>query len=325
MISAVIIRLKINSCGIMLNMMKYFKLSILFVLTGLLLYGCNSPAPTELVSDTQSQNPVQVEVITKDTGNVYYNNGFDTTGIAEPNLNYSNIITVTGTKLTEDGNTTQSGYAQILFFDTLNPIKSPSGKVLGYLMRKINFDKMNVMFDNFRAVPVPYRLRYKQDGQNIDTLLGEQYVLVNRGNMTGRFKFRYNSKINFKMLYDNKPVNLSISTPSEITGTVNMTGHLSEKNLNAVVQWNGEGGGGIELIIGAIAKNSNSPFPLYKLQLQDKGSISIPPKLLNEIPQNKYGKFVFTLVRKIVVQRTGGNANLYVLSQSIHSIILDIP
>ena len=311
--------------------MKYFKFFILLLISALVLFGCDSPAPTQLVSNPGDQNQVKVEVIAKDTGNVYYDNGFDTTGIAQTPLKYSNIITLTGTKVTQGGITTNSGYARVLFFDTSNPITSANGTILGYMMRRFNTHTMNVMFDNIQALPVPYRIKYNYNGMSVDTLLGEQYVLTDRnvmadhGNIPGRFRFKYNSDINFKISTMNSTVDFPIPTPSEITGKVMLTGRLSKKNMTAVIQWNAGNSHNLALIIGVIPKNHNGAFPLYKLDLQDKGSLTIPPKLLNEIPLNKYDKFVFTLVRKIEFQKSVNNQNLYVLSQSIHTIILDIP
>ena len=305
--------------------MKYFKMVILLFLAALVLYGCDSPAPTELVPVSQNQNLVQVQVIAKDTANVYYDNGFDTTGLAQQPLEYSNFITVTGTKVTEDGITRASGYARVLLFDTSNPIKGPGGKILGYMTRKLNFKGMKLMFDDIPAVEIPYKLKYKYHGTIMDTVLGQQYILVDNGNASGKFKYKYNSHINFHMVLNNKNVNFKIPTPSEITENIELTGHLANKNLNAIVQWNGQGSSSLILIIGAITKKGNAIYPLYQLQLQDNGSLTVPSELLNEIPQNTYSKFVFTLVRKIETQESGGDTNLYVLSQSIHSIILDIP
>ncbi len=325
MMSYVIIRLKINLCNIKLNRMKYFKFIVLLSLSAVILFGCDSPAPTQLVSDPADQNQVKVEVITKDTGNVYYDNGFDTTGIAQPPLKYSNVIALTGAKVTQNGFTASTGFAQVMFFDTSNPIKSPTGTVLGYMTRLFNNRMVNVMFDNVRALPVPYRLKYNYNGMSIDTLLGEQYVLVDRGSMPGRFRYRYGAQINCKISSSDSSVEFPIPTPSEITGKVILAGHLAKKNVTAVIQWNAGNSRSVELIIGVIARNQKGTFPLYKLELQDKGRLEVPSKLLNEIPFNKYGKFVFTLVRKIDFQKSTGNQNLYVLSQSIHSIILDIP
>lgn len=323
--SYVIIRLKIKLVNIKLNGMKYFKFIMLLSVIAVLLFGCDNPAPTQLVSDSADQNQIQVEVITKDTSNVYYDNGFDTTGVAQPTLKYSNTITLTGTKVTQNGFTTSSGYAQAMFFDISNPITDPSGKVLGYMTRKFANRMFSITFDGLRALPVPYSLRYKYNGMNIDTLLGEQFVLIDRGSMPGRFRYRYGSQINCKISTIDSAVEFPIPTPAEITGKVTLTGHLANKNISGVVQWNAGNTQSVELIIGVITRNDNSKYPLYQLELKDKGRLTIPPKLLNEIPKNRYDKFVFTLVRKIEFQKYTDNQNLYILSQSIHSIILDIP
>ena len=302
--------------------MKNLKIYILLLITGLTIYGCDNPAPTQLIQDSSTQGQVKVEVVTKDTGNVYYNNGFDTTGVAQQSTNYSNIITVSGTKVTREDETTESAFAQVLFFDTSHPIKSPMGDTLGFLTMSPGI----VMFNGIPALQTPYRIRYNGNGLQIDTLLGKQYLLIDNGNVFSRLFFRYNSQIHFQYIpRKTKPISFDIPTPPEITGKVKLTGRLSNKNLNAVVQWDKSSSTAVELIIGAITSDSKDTYPLFKLESKDNGSITVPSKLLNAIPPKRYDKLVFTLVRKIETNNPEGDSNLHVLSQSIHTIILDIP
>ncbi len=320
-----------------LNYMKYFVIYIAALLIILAVNGCDSPAPTELYQDTNTtDNPISVQVVAKDTGDVYYNNGFDTTGVANQSTTYANTITVSGIKVTQNGSTKSSAFAQAVFYDmSSNPVHFPNGLIF-YLTPKLKYmENVKVSFDNFYANLVPYRLGFSRGGYNSDTTLGYQYVL--NGNLGGDDRegliFHYNSSIRFHYENNNPfskmsgkdSASFNIPTPPEITGSIRLTGSLSSRNLSATISWNKKNSGTISVIIGAIKKYDENIIPLYTLTANDNGNVVVPPKLLNAIPGNEYSKLVFTLVRRIEFTNTAGTSDLFVRSQSIHSIILDIP
>ncbi len=298
-----------------------------FVACGILLNSCNNPAPTELVQDNPSiQNPIQVEVVTKDPTDEYYNNGFDTTGVANPVINYSNVINVSGIKTTENNVTTKISFAQAIFYNRNMPFREPSGRLIGY--QTVTPGK--VKFNNIFAMTVPYKINYNNHGMHADTILGNMFALT-RG-MMGQFNFDYNSSINFQYIpMQGHSVNFDIPTPKEIIGKVILSGKIKNKTLSCLLNWDkGNPSDSIEIILGAVttAQNSNgtySTLPLYKIKTRDTGKLLIPAKLVNEIPQNKFNKLVLTFVRKYQIHFTGSGSDLFILSQSIHSIILDIP
>ena len=310
-------------------MKKLFRiLYCLCLLTcGILLNSCNNPAPTELVQDNPSvQNQIQVEVVTKDPTDEYYNNGFDTTGVANPVMNYSNIINVSGIKTTINNITTKISFAQAIFYNRNMPIREPGGRLIGYQ----TVTPGRVKFNNILAMTIPYRIRFNNHGMHADTNLGNMFALT-RG-MMGQFNFDYNSSINFQFIpMQGHAVNFDIPTPKEIIGKVILSGNIRNKTLNCLLNWDkGNPNDSIEIILGAIttAKNSDGTYsilPLYKMKTRDTGKLLIPARLVNEIPQSKFNKLVLTFVRKYQIHFTGSGNDLFVLSQSIHSITLDIP
>ena len=316
--------------------MKYVIICIVLLFSVLINNGCDNPAPTELIQDSNtSQTPISVQVVAKDTGDAYYNNGFDTTGVADQSTQNGNIITVSGVKVSRNGFTTSSAYAQAIFYDMSHPVRFPNGK-MGYFTPGLNYlGNVSVKFNNYFANLVPYDINFSMNGINHDTTLGYQYILngnVEEDNGSG-LSFQYNSSVHFQFMDMNifsphskgETISFDIPTPKEITGKIKLTGSLSNKTLNAEIDWNKANANNISILIGAVTKEDNKKYPFYNIVSGDNGSLVVPSKLLNEIPKNKYNKLVFTLVRKIENNVSAQNTNFFIRSQSIHSIILDIP
>ena len=320
-------RLKIIQINIMLVQMKKLFIyinALLLVAAGFLLSSCNNPAPTELVQDNSStQNQVQYEVITKDPTDTYYSNGYDTTGVTTvipPNINF---INVSGAKVTENNSTRKISFAQAIFADKSHPVMGPGGRFLGYRTSTPGM----LMFNGITADSTPYRIKFSYLGNVLDSLMGNMFLLNHQ------FNFNYNSQVhvqyyaarNMRGIPIGKPIDFYVPTPIEINGTVKVTGHLANKSLSGEVEWNRlNPADSVDLILGAVSRQG-STFPLFKIRTLDKGKLVIPSKLLNGIPSAGFTKLVFTFVRRIKITHSEHGQNLFVLSQSIHSIIIDIP
>ncbi len=307
----------------MKNIIIYNFLALL-IITVTMLIGCDSPAPTELVQDNNSaQNPIQVQVITKDTSDSFYNNGFDTTGVSVSDTGYSSVIYVSGTKVTYHSLTEKISFAQALFFDRNNPVRGQNGRLIGYHTLLPG----EILFDDHPARLAPYRIGYYYMGNHIDTLLGSRYILSSRMfSPMHQFDFYFNSIVNFQIVTaSGKSISFDIPTPAEVIGKVKLTGKRQNNTLAAELDWNSTYQKHIEVILGVVPKNQKNPVPLFKIMANDSGKLIIPTKLLNSIPSNKYDKIVFTFVRILAASKFINGNNILVSSQSIHSIILDIP
>ncbi len=309
--------------------MKKVKSYIVVIFSGLLLYtaGCDNPAPTQLVQDNpDSQNPVQVQVLTKDTSNEYYSNGFDTTGVATNYSGNTDVITISGVKTTAAGITTNNYLAQAIFFDRSKPIFTSKGKMMGYGTRNLG----EVRFNSQIASIIPYYLRFNDSGVHVVDSLGVQYL---RSGSLNPFGFVYNSSVSFQLIkrrmigMGRDTISFDIPTPDEITGSIDLSGSKANQTLNAVLHWNKSyvANDTIEVILGVKVRGTNISFPLYMLEAKDSGKLTVPPKLLNGIPFANYDRLVFTFVRRLESQQNIQGNDLTVLSQSIHSFIIKIP
>lgn len=302
-------------------MKKYF--IYIFISLSIFYWGCDKPAPTELIDDTNSSDSFEVEIIAKEVDNEYYSNGFDTLGVTEDIRDYNSFVSVSGIKLTRNGRTENISVAQTILSDRTKPVYSSSGTLIGYQTITpgiIKFNSENAHFTN-------YRIKYRENGELIDTLLGKKYELYNySGRFFGdNFTFPYNSFITFLFTpLVGQETALNITTPKEITGQVKLN-KLSDQSFNAELTWNAGFANNFYVIIGGVFSNTQRAFPFYRLKTADDGSLNIPASLLENIPRDKFNKISISFTRKYAGYNQTQLSNLYVSSQSIHTIILDLP
>ncbi len=294
-----------------------------YLLAGLLIYGCNKPAPTELIQDSQTtDDAAQVEVITKNINDQSYSNGYDSTGVADSLIGHANIIYVSGIKITSKEGTLNTSLAEAIFFDKSKPVKV-GGLLIGYRTITPGI----IQFNTHRARLIPLRVRIRNS--TADTSLGLMYYLYSGKRMlVDPFQYEYNSNIDFQfnpLIGSN--VNFKIPTPPEITGNIIVEGKRNN-NLKVILEWSHPVPElQIEIIIGAVVRTNRNIFPLYRVKTKDDGKFLIPVNLINQIPTDRFNKIAITLIRKYEkYENNGGNRNdIYILSQSVHTIIIDSP
>jgi len=286
-----------------------------------LLVSCDKPAPTQLVDDTN--NDYEVELLNKDLEN-YISSGSDTSGVTQDLTGLTNLISVSGIKITTSKGTISTSLAQAMFFDKSKPIYYSDGKLLGYRTIIPGIIKFNETEANI----VPYRLKFREEGIQKDTLIGNRYLLYNIfGGVPDPFYFNYNAQVSFEFstFIGGNTVTFPILTPKEITGNVVFTGKSINKNLEATLNWNTDGIGKVSIIIGLIRPNQITSIPVYRFRTRDDGEIRIPARLINQLPLYRFEKIVFTFVRSYEGYHDYGDNDLLVSSQSIHSIVIEIP
>lgn len=296
-------------------------ITYLIIISGIFVfYSCDKPGPTELVDDTIG-NDAEYEVLGKDVNDEFYSNGYDTTGISQDLRNFPNLIAVSGIKVTDvNGTTAELSFAQSIFFDRSKPVYDSNNRLLGYQ----TITPGVVRFDHVRALEIPHRIWYRENGILMDTLLGSKYVLSSIGN---QFRYHHNSHVNFRWSILNTDIaNFDIPTPSEIIGAVEISGNIGDNDLRTLLRWNTGKTEKITIIIAARLKNRNNIMPLYRVRVRDTGRLLIPPRFINNIPFQHFDRLVFTFIRRFEETFAGNNNNdLRISSQSIHSIIVNIP
>jgi hypothetical protein len=296
----------------MKSQIKYLLLLVILVL----FFGCNSPQPTALVDD---DDPIEIEVITKNPAEPT-SFGVDSTGLRGSPTRFANIISVTGAKTVNQGISFKSSFAQAVFFDKSKPILGNNGKLVGFK----TLAPGSIFFNNRKAQVKEFVVRY---GINRDTSLGPRYILHRRGNFGDPFDFEFNSKISFTFLPDSaalSSISFDIATPPEIFLNYRLAGKKLNKDLNLLLEWNAGYVKNFEILISIIDEPRNIVFPLYKIKTADDGKFKMPKQLLEELAK-RFNKVAFTLTRKFEKQQGNGISELFVVSQSINSISVDIP
>jgi hypothetical protein len=286
-----------------------------------ILVSCDKPAPTQLIDDTSDE--FEVELLNKDLDNPY-SSGADTSGITQDLTGVTNLISVSGIKITTENRTNEFSLAQAMFFDKSKPIRYSNGKLMAYQ----TITPGTIKFNGTEAHVVPYRIRYREGGFPKDTLVGNKYLLYNIfGGFPDPFYFNYNSNVSFEFdpILPGNNVSFNIPTPNQINGIVSLTGNKSNENLEATLSWNGMGEKRISVIIGLMRSGQLQSIPVYRVKTPGDGELRIPGRYLNQLPLESFEKIVFTFVRSYEGYRGSGNNELLVSSQSIHSIIIDIP
>jgi hypothetical protein len=120
-------------------------------------------------------------------------------------------------------------------------------------------------------------------------------------------------------------ISFLIPTPSEINGNVILEGRRSEGNLGAYLRWNSKHERKISIILGLKKSDTLASIPVYRFKTRDDGEVFIPSRLLNVLQIENFEKVVVTFIRSYEGYHENGNNELLVSSQSIHSIVIDIP
>lgn len=306
--------------------MKTIKKIFLLIFVVVVLIRCGEPSPTELFLDNAtSEENVQVEPVSTDKDVSANYSGYDSTGVIDPIINKSTIISVTGVRNTNYGSVQSEGYYYALFNDKSKPVKAQNGKIIGYKSKTFS----SVKFNNFEAVQVPNIVHYMDKMIKKDTLLGMKYFAKQRmmghfGQMSG---FPFASKINFRAEENRRSfVQFDIITPSEILGRVNLEGNRARKNLNFVLEWNAKREGVVEIILATIQQNTGETKPLIKLKGNDNGRIKVPFSIIENALLNQNKTIVISFIRKIEKETNYNLLNdTYIVAQSIHNIKIEIP
>lgn len=300
--------------------MKKILIYLVISTTAFILSSCDKPAPTQLIDDTN--NELEVELLNKDLENPYLS-GADTSGITQDLTGITNLISISGIKITNENRTSEFSLAQAMFFDKSIPIKYSDGRILAYKA----IIRGTIKFNGTEAHIVPYRIRYREGGIPKDTLIGNKYLLYNIfGGFPDPFYFNYNSNVSFEFdpILPGENISFNIPTPNQMNGIVSLSGSKMSKNLEATLNWNGRGEKRISVIIGVIDSGGIS-IPIYKMKTADDGFLRIPGRYFSQLPLDRFEKIVFTFVRSYEGYHSNGENDLFASSQSIHSIIIDIP
>lgn len=308
-------------------MMKNKIYHIILLLAAAFFVSCGDPSPTQLISEEDENtgtDNVVIESIPNDPSTIDYSNGYDSTGMPDPVLQYANIINLSGMKTTLGNYFDRKGFYAAEFKNLNDTILAPNGRLIGH--RSMFFGR--VFFDNDSARAFPRKVRYRLGEQLIHVPAGFMHIInLYAGNNSHGSVFPYNSQVEFRVdpLFG-QTITHTIPTPPEITGNVFVSGSRQARNLNMRLVWTQAPGGEIEIILGGRLRDKGENFPLIRIKTPDNGRVDVPRGILESIPYDRFDMLVITFIRKYEFRNRISNLeNNLIISQSIHNIIVQLP
>lgn len=286
--------------------------------------GCDKFGPTELIDNSGNSDNFEIEVIGNEPDNEYYSNGYDTSGITTDFRLHSNLISISGIKITRGDKNIDISSAQAIFADTSKPVFSPNGRLIGYNTTIPGI----IRFNSEQARLVNFRIRFRESGVLIDTVLGMKYELFNSSGkfFNDQFVFPFNSSVVFSFNpFFSQPLQFDIATPEEVTGSVRLIRNQAQNRFHAELNWTAENKNNFSIIIGGIRTSTQQVFPFFRIKTSDDGSLLLPASLFKNIPKERFGKLSITFMRKYENDVQSIDDTFHISSQSIHTIIVDIP
>ena len=306
--------------------MNRFIKNIIFLVSIFFIISCDDPAPIEVANEEEE---IEISVVNPEPS-TYTITGYDSTGSVNSIPEQETVILLNGIKNTIDNTTFYKAYGEAIFFDKTLPVFNNNNRLLGYRTRDIR----SVKFGNKLAQKVPFRIKYRENSIDRDSLLGTKHQLkfqtvLNPENLN--FSYNRNQIIEIvKRIGNSNSVNLRI--PDEIIGKITVR---NNKNRNRIfLSWNksnlsnslSAGELKEEIIIGGILQDRNELLPLLRLTRLNSNIFEIPNYLLEDIiKSDKFNYLVITLIRKIVSSQSNNElGEINIASQSIHNIWVKI-
>ncbi len=296
--------------------------TLLYILPLIIIFiSCKEPLPTQLVEpNTPNNTKVEIEPLSPEPDLFAYEGGYDTLGYVPSTPIDKAIINVSGIKSTYKRVTTKRTTAFAIYTNKDKRIERKDKRLIGFFSDYVG----ETSFNNIKAVAIKRRIKYKWNGSILDTLLGVIHMIPFSRRRTSLYPFPYNSSISFRLKIASGNRDISILTPTEITGKIKTEGTVGDKNLKINLEWNASRESKITIIIGGMNPNSRAPFPLFKIQVRDNGKVTIPKSLMRTFPFNRFKQVMCSFVRQKFVGNPKHSKEI-IVAQSIHNIRFDVP
>lgn len=294
-------------------------ISLLFLLS------CENPVPVDLIdSSQQSEDDLEIEVLSTNPDDETNSSDVDTTGYNNPRFDYQGEIFLSKNIINYQSTTVESNFAQTILFDKSNPIRNWNNRIVGYHSR----DLLNVRYNNHYARKVRYTVKVNQGGNIVDSVLGNKYILFYKSNFiySDSIDFEFGSPVNVELVHSPaRRFSRDLLMPEKILGNIKINTSTNAE-YKTILEWNGLNKDKIQIIIGAYTKNIIPILiPLYRLKTKDDGNLILPKNLIESIPKNKFGKLAFIFIRQNNELINFNGEQIFSRTQSTNTHIINIP
>lgn len=305
-------------------MIKKFIKPLLFI-SILFFASCENPVPVDLIdSSQQSDKDLQIEVLSTNPDDETNSSDVDTTGYNNSNFDYQGEIFLSKNIINYQSTTIESNFAQTILFDKTNPIRNRNNRIIGYRSRNL----LNVRYNNHNAREVPYTIKMNQGGNILDSLLGKKYILFYKSNFiySDSINFEFGSLVNVELVHSPmRRFSQNLLMPEKILGNIKIN-RINDTEYKTILEWNGLNKDKIQIVIGAYTKTLIPILiPLYRLKTIDDGSLLLPDNLIESIPKDKFGRLAFIFMRQNNGIINFNGDQIFYLTQSTNTHIINIP
>ncbi len=284
-----------------------------------LVFGCQKPAPVEIIDEQDDSKYIEVTALGNTNDSIYVSSGVDTTGLTglESSKHFARMIFagVRFDRTDRSGNiiATESILAEAIFLDKTKPIQQ-NGQLLTYTSfdigdLKINSDSLIKYQRQIRllmrdsVIGYVYRLARTYNYQ-------QSYIWNASGsNSIGSFQIPFTTASPIRVL-NLDPDTIHISKP------LYLKWQCSNPIVNIIISGEED-----------IPYSQRRLRPILQFRVNNnKGEITLPVKILQMIPVKLFQRFQFTFASdsKFTSTVSGYPDEVLIYSASIHNILLTV-
>ncbi|MBI5021432.1 MAG: hypothetical protein HZB59_08355 [Ignavibacteriales bacterium] len=275
--------------------------------------GCQEPQPVSIIDENSDAQLIEMNAIVGAVDSLFATSGVDSSGLGGNSGKYFARMVVTGILYDLPLRSDSVSQAEAIFFDRLNPLIT-NGRTSAYP----SFDVGSVLLNGDTLIKQKRHTRLS----GRDSSLGYRYQM--------RENYSYDAGKNYRwQITGNGNIDsaeVSIIAPSEIRVQkidpqailpgvpLYIKWQCANKFVNIVVSR--EGG-----------QQQKTWIPTLHLKIRNsKGEITIPEKIMDLLPTNKYRRFLFTFSSesKFSTNFNGYQDSVLIESASLHNILLNV-
>ena len=290
-----------------------FTKTLIFLFLPIFWYGCQEIQPVSIIDENNDTQLIEMKAIGNAVDSLFVTSGVDSFGLSGNNGKYFARMVVTGILYDLPLRSDSISQAEAIFLDRLNPLLT-NGRTSAYP----SFDVGSILLngDTLRKQQRQTRISGK------DSSLGYRYQM--RENYSYEAGKNYRWQITGNGYIDSAEV--SIISPSQIR-VLNIYPQAILPGVPLYVKWQCANKFVNIVVSREGGQQQKTWIPTLHLKVRNsKGEVTIPEKILDLLPTNKYRRFLFTFSSesKFSINFNGYQDSVLVESASLHNILLNV-
>jgi hypothetical protein len=290
-----------------------FTKTLIFLFLPIFWYGCQEIQPVSIIDENNDTQLIEMKAIGDAVDSLFVTSGIDSSGLGGNNGKYFARMVVTGILYDLPLRSDSISQAEAIFLDRLNPLLT-NGRTSAYP----SFDVGSILLngDTLRKQQRQTRIFGK------DSSLGYRYQM--RENYSYEAGKNYRWQITGNGNIDSAEV--SIIAPSEIR-VLNIYPQAILPGVPLYIKWQCANKFVNIVVSREGGQQQKTWIPTLHLKVRNsKGEVTIPEKILDLLPTNKYRRFLFTFSSesKFSINFNGYQDSVLVESASLHNILLNV-